>query len=268
MSSQFTALKTLWIKECIRFTRIWVQTLVPPAITMSLYFVIFGGLVLPKSKKNDSTRGADTMSYFEDVYGLNYKMYEVVVTDHSELIGMTLDDIEDEVDFELEKRKVENDNVLRPDFNKDNQTDAEEELENKGVIIIEDEEDDKDEFMSFAFDDSLYDEPSLFEEDLNHNKIFGEIHDEDESHEQTFMETELDDYEQEFSHDTDDGEEFDLEELVDDFREIDLDEFEGDSHEFYPLEDENKKKVPITHQHDVHDKEEDEEEIVIDDDEQ
>ena len=36
------ALKSLWIKECIRFLRIWVQTLVPPAITMSLYFVIFG----------------------------------------------------------------------------------------------------------------------------------------------------------------------------------------------------------------------------------
>jgi len=45
MSNQFTALKTIWIKECIRFTRIWVQTLVPPAITMSLYFVIFGNLI-------------------------------------------------------------------------------------------------------------------------------------------------------------------------------------------------------------------------------
>lgn len=45
MSSQITALKTIWIKECIRFTRIWIQTLVPPAITMSLYFVIFGNLI-------------------------------------------------------------------------------------------------------------------------------------------------------------------------------------------------------------------------------
>lgn len=45
MSNQFTALKTIWIKECIRFTRIWVQTIVPPAITMSLYFVIFGNLI-------------------------------------------------------------------------------------------------------------------------------------------------------------------------------------------------------------------------------
>lgn len=39
------ALRTLWIKECTRFLRIWVQTLVPPAITMSLYFVIFGNLI-------------------------------------------------------------------------------------------------------------------------------------------------------------------------------------------------------------------------------
>lgn len=41
----FVALKTIWIKECIRFLRIWVQTLVPPAITMTLYFLIFGNLI-------------------------------------------------------------------------------------------------------------------------------------------------------------------------------------------------------------------------------
>ena len=41
----FTGLKTIWIKECTRFLRIWIQTLVPPAITMSLYFVIFGNLI-------------------------------------------------------------------------------------------------------------------------------------------------------------------------------------------------------------------------------
>lgn len=40
-----TALSTIWIKECTRFLRIWVQTLVPPAITMSLYFVIFGKMI-------------------------------------------------------------------------------------------------------------------------------------------------------------------------------------------------------------------------------
>ncbi|MCE0558684.1 MULTISPECIES: ABC transporter permease [unclassified Motilimonas] len=41
----FTAFKSILIKEIYRFTRIWVQTLVPPAITMSLYFVIFGNLI-------------------------------------------------------------------------------------------------------------------------------------------------------------------------------------------------------------------------------
>ena len=44
---------TLWTlasKEVRRFLRIWVQTLVPPAITMSLYFVIFGSLIGPNIK--------------------------------------------------------------------------------------------------------------------------------------------------------------------------------------------------------------------------
>ncbi|RYZ89176.1 MAG: ABC transporter permease [Moraxellaceae bacterium] len=39
------ALSTLVTKEIRRFMRIWPQTLLPPAITMSLYFVIFGNLV-------------------------------------------------------------------------------------------------------------------------------------------------------------------------------------------------------------------------------
>jgi ABC-2 type transport system permease protein len=39
------ALQSIWIKECVRFLRIWVQTLVPPAITMTLYFLIFGTLI-------------------------------------------------------------------------------------------------------------------------------------------------------------------------------------------------------------------------------
>ena len=39
---------TLTYKEIRRFMRIWVQTLVPPAVTMSLYFVIFGSLIGPR----------------------------------------------------------------------------------------------------------------------------------------------------------------------------------------------------------------------------
>ena len=39
------AFQSLVRKEINRFTRIWTQTLVPPAITMTLYFVIFGNLI-------------------------------------------------------------------------------------------------------------------------------------------------------------------------------------------------------------------------------
>ncbi len=39
------ALQTLLIKEILRFMRIWSQTLLPPAITMSLYFIIFGKFI-------------------------------------------------------------------------------------------------------------------------------------------------------------------------------------------------------------------------------
>ncbi|MHC5268914.1 ABC transporter permease [Enterococcus sp. LJL98] len=41
----FIALKSLAIKETNRYLRIWVQTLVPPVITTSMYFVIFGNLI-------------------------------------------------------------------------------------------------------------------------------------------------------------------------------------------------------------------------------
>jgi len=38
-------LTTIVVKEVRRVLRIWVQTIVPPAITMTLYFVIFGSLI-------------------------------------------------------------------------------------------------------------------------------------------------------------------------------------------------------------------------------
>ena len=39
------ALQTIVQREIRRYTRIWPQTLLPPAITMVLYFVIFGSLI-------------------------------------------------------------------------------------------------------------------------------------------------------------------------------------------------------------------------------
>ncbi|MFM2486624.1 ABC transporter permease [Celerinatantimonas yamalensis] len=41
----WVAFCSILTKEIQRFTRIWVQTIVPPAITMSLYFVIFGNII-------------------------------------------------------------------------------------------------------------------------------------------------------------------------------------------------------------------------------
>lgn len=43
--TNMVALRTLCQKEISRFMRIWTQTLIPPAITMSLYFIIFGKFI-------------------------------------------------------------------------------------------------------------------------------------------------------------------------------------------------------------------------------
>ena len=45
IKTYWIAFRTLIIKEILRFSRIWVQTLLPPAITMALYFIIFGKLI-------------------------------------------------------------------------------------------------------------------------------------------------------------------------------------------------------------------------------
>ncbi len=44
----YIAFKTIVVKEVSRFARIWIQTILPPAITMALYFVIFGNLIGPR----------------------------------------------------------------------------------------------------------------------------------------------------------------------------------------------------------------------------
>src|SRR5690606_3075711 len=45
LQQQYNALETIVVKEIRRFMRIWIQTLLPPAITVALYFVIFGTLI-------------------------------------------------------------------------------------------------------------------------------------------------------------------------------------------------------------------------------
>ena len=54
------AVRTIIRKEMIRVLRIWVQTIVPPAITMTLYFIIFGNLI---GRRIGSMGGFDYMQY-------------------------------------------------------------------------------------------------------------------------------------------------------------------------------------------------------------
>lgn len=58
----YVALQTLVWKEIWRFLRIWSQTLVPPVITMSLYFIIFGKFI---------------GSQIRDIHGYTYIQYIV-----------------------------------------------------------------------------------------------------------------------------------------------------------------------------------------------
>lgn len=47
------AFKTIVVKEVMRFLRIWMQTILPTAITTALYFLIFGGLIGPRIGEMD-----------------------------------------------------------------------------------------------------------------------------------------------------------------------------------------------------------------------
>ena len=71
-----TALFTIVRREVMRILRIWGQTLVPPAITMTLYFLIFGGLIGSRVGTMDGIRYMDfivpglvMMSIIQNSYG-------------------------------------------------------------------------------------------------------------------------------------------------------------------------------------------------------
>ena len=60
LSLNLVALHTIVRKEMGRVLRIWVQTIVPPAITMTLYFIIFGNLI---GRRIGTMNGFDYMQY-------------------------------------------------------------------------------------------------------------------------------------------------------------------------------------------------------------
>lgn len=74
------AFKTIIVKEVMRFLRIWVQTLIPPAIMMTLYFVIFGNLIGSKIGDMD---GFDYIDYI--IPGLI--MMSVITNSYSNVVA-------------------------------------------------------------------------------------------------------------------------------------------------------------------------------------
>lgn len=62
IEKKYIALQTVLHKEVVRFLRIWTQTLLPPAITITLYFIIFGKLI---------------GSQIADIHGFTYMQYIV-----------------------------------------------------------------------------------------------------------------------------------------------------------------------------------------------
>jgi di/tricarboxylate transporter len=58
------------------------------------YFVFAGRFVLPGNKHEGITQGGNTMQYFQDLYGLDHGLFEVVVPATSPMVGQMLDDVE------------------------------------------------------------------------------------------------------------------------------------------------------------------------------
>ena len=63
-------------------------------LTGILYFVFAGRYVLPASKDEIKSDGKGKLQYFQDVYGINYDVFEVVIPPNCELINKHLDDVE------------------------------------------------------------------------------------------------------------------------------------------------------------------------------
>jgi di/tricarboxylate transporter len=59
-----------------------------------LYFIVAGKYVLPTISHDSATAVAGSNKYLEEVYGVDYLLFEVVVPEGSPLVGQVLDDIE------------------------------------------------------------------------------------------------------------------------------------------------------------------------------
>jgi len=59
LTRYYIAFKAILTKEVLRFMRIWIQTVLPPAITTALYFIIFGKLIGEQIGEMDGYRYID-----------------------------------------------------------------------------------------------------------------------------------------------------------------------------------------------------------------
>jgi len=61
-----------------------------------LYFMVLGKYVLPTSTTDAKPSGSKSKDYFENLYGLDYEFFEVVIPNDCQLTGKKLDEIETE----------------------------------------------------------------------------------------------------------------------------------------------------------------------------
>ena len=80
LTQQYIAFRTILRREVVRFIRIWSQTLLPPVITTTLYFLIFGALIGPRIGQID---GFSYMEYI--VPGLI--MLSIITNSYANVVG-------------------------------------------------------------------------------------------------------------------------------------------------------------------------------------
>lgn len=80
LKENLIALLTIINREVVRFFRIWTQTLVPPVVTMCLYFVIFGNLI---GSRIGTVGGMQYIEYI--VPGLI--MMSIIINSYANVVG-------------------------------------------------------------------------------------------------------------------------------------------------------------------------------------
>jgi di/tricarboxylate transporter len=77
-------------------------------LTGIIYFMIAGRFVLPNNTDKTKSTTSDTNQHFHDVYGLDYKLYELFIDNNSTLIGKSLHDIEHDYKIRIIASKIDN----------------------------------------------------------------------------------------------------------------------------------------------------------------